>query len=63
MVRELKIVGSLMNYGLLCGLTISCEKKRRKKQRRKEKIYASECRISKNSKEIRKPSSAINVKK
>ena len=33
------------------GLTNSCEKKRGKKQRRKEKIEASECRVPKNSKE------------
>ena len=33
------------------GLTNSCEKKRREKQRRKEKILASECRVPKNSKE------------
>ena len=46
------------------GLTYSCEKKRRGKQRRKGKIQASECRVPKNSKkEIRKPSSAINAKK
>ena len=32
------------------GLTNSCEKKRGKKQRRKRKIKASECRIPKNSK-------------
>ena len=32
------------------GLTNSCEKKRGKKQRRKEKIEASECRVPKNSK-------------
>ena len=32
-------------------LTNSCEKKRSKKQRRKEKIYPFECRIPKNSKE------------
>ena len=32
------------------GLTSSCEKKRREKQRRKGKIYASECRVPKNSK-------------
>ena len=29
------------------GLTNSCEKKRSEKQRRKGKIYASECRVSK----------------
>ena len=32
-------------------LTNSCEKKRSEKQRRKGKIKASECRVSKNSKE------------
>ena len=32
------------------GLTNSCEKKRSKKQRRKGKIQASECRVPKNSK-------------
>ena len=32
------------------GLTNSCEKKRSEKQRRKGKIYASECRVPKNSK-------------
>ena len=41
----------------------SCEKKRSKKQRRKGKIYPFECRVPKNSKEIRKPSSAISAKK
>ena len=33
------------------GLTNSCEKKRREKQRRKGKIYPFECRVPKNSKE------------
>ena len=33
------------------GLTYSCEKKRSKKQRRKGKIEASECRVPKKSKE------------
>ena len=33
------------------GLTNSCEKKRSEKQRRKEKIYPSERRVAKNSKE------------
>ena len=33
------------------GLTNSCGKKRRKKQRRKGKIYTFECRVLKNSKE------------
>ena len=33
------------------GLTDSCEKKRNKRQRRKGKIYPTECRIPKDSKE------------
>ena len=33
------------------GLTKSCEKKRSKKQRRKGKVFLSECRVPKNSKE------------
>ena len=33
------------------GLTNSCEKKKGEKQRRKGKIPASECRVTKNSKE------------
>ena len=33
------------------GLSNSCEKKRSEKQRRKGKIYPSECRVPKNSKE------------
>ena len=33
------------------GLTNICEKKRSEKQRRKVKIYASKCRVPKNSKE------------
>ena len=32
------------------GLTNSCEKKRSEKQRKKGNIYASECRVPKNSK-------------
>ena len=32
------------------GLTNSCEKKRSEKQRRKGKIFPSECRVPKNSK-------------
>ena len=32
------------------GLTNTCEKKRGKKQRRKGKIQASECRVPKNTK-------------
>ena len=45
------------------GLTNSYEKKRSEKQRRRRKTEASECRVPKNSKEIRKPSSVINAKK
>ena len=45
------------------GLTNSCEKKRSQKQRRKGKIYPFECRVLKNSKEIRKPSSVISRKR
>ena len=45
------------------GLTNGCEKKRSKKHRRKGKIYPFECRVPKNSKEIRKPSSVISAKK
>ena len=33
------------------GVTNNCEKKRSKRQRRKGKIYPSECTVSKNSKE------------
>ena len=33
------------------GVTNNCEKKRSKRQRRKGKIYPSECRVPKNSKE------------
>ena len=36
--------------GGLGGLTNSCEKKRREKQRKKGKIQTSECRVPKNSK-------------
>ena len=45
------------------GLTNSCEKKGGEKQSGKGKIYPFECRVPKNSKERRKPSSAINAKK
>ena len=44
------------------GLTNSCEKKRSEKKRRKGKIYPYECRVPKNSKEIRKTSSLINAR-
>ena len=33
------------------GLTNTCAKKRRQKQRRKGKIFPFECRVPKNSKE------------
>ena len=33
------------------GLTNSCEKKRSEKQRRKGKIYPTECRVPENSEE------------
>ena len=36
------------------GLTNSCEKKRGEKQRRKGKIYASECRVLKNPRRNKK---------
>ena len=39
------------------------EKRRSERQKRKGKIYAFECRVPKNSKEIRKPFSVINAKK
>ena len=45
------------------GLTNSSEKKRNERQRRKGKIYPSEFRVPKNSKEIRKPFSVISAKK
>ena len=47
------------------GLTNSCEKKGSEKQRRKGKIFPSECRVPKNSKERlkKKASSEINAKK
>ena len=35
---------------VLGGLTNSCEKKKSEKQRRKGKIFPSECRVPKNSK-------------
>ena len=38
-------------------------KNRSERQRRKGKIYPFECRVPKNSKEIRKPSSVNNGKK
>ena len=39
------------NMAVWGGLTNSSEKKRSKRQRRKEKIHLSECRVPKNSKE------------
>ena len=45
-------------------IQIAEKKKRSERQRRKEKIYPSECRTPKNSQEeIRRPSSAINANK
>ena len=41
--------GKMLVWG---GLTNSCEKKRNKKQKRKGKIKASECRVPNNIKEI-----------
>ena len=40
--------GKMVFWG---GFTNSCEKKRSKKQRRKVKIFPSECRLPKNSQE------------
>ena len=37
--------------------------KRNERQRRKGMIYPSECRVSENKKEIRRPSSMISAKK
>ena len=37
--------------GCLGGLTNICEKKRRERERKKGKLYPSECRVPKNSKE------------
>ena len=45
------------------GFTNSWEKKRRERQRRKGKIDPFECRVPKNSKEIRRPSIVINANK
>ena len=47
------------------GLTNTCEKKRSEKQRRKGKIFPSECRVPKNRKErfLKKPSSEISAEK
>ena len=49
------------------ALQIAEKKKKSKRQRRKGKLYPSECRLLKNSKirkrEIRKPSSVISAKK
>ena len=46
-VKEMQ-KGKMVVWG---GLTDSCEKKRRERQRKKGKIYAFECRVPKNSKE------------
>ena len=50
--EESEEVGLKLNIKMAVwgGLTNSCEKKRSEKQRRKGKIYASECRVPKNSK-------------
>ena len=45
------------------GLTNSCQKKRSEKQRRKGRIYPSECSLKEQQGEKRKPSSVINAKK
>ena len=44
-------------------LQIAVKRKEVKRKRRKGKIYPFECRVSKNNKEIRKPSKVINAKK
>ena len=52
-VRDIVQETGIMQKGKMAvwgGLTNSCEKKRGEKQRRKEKIKASECRVPKNSK-------------
>ena len=36
---------------ILGGIKNSCEKKRSKRQRRKGKVYAFECRVPKNTKD------------
>ena len=41
----------------------SQEKKRNERQRRKGEIYPFECRVPKNSREVRKSVSVINAKK
>ena len=46
--QEKEIQNSIM--AVWRGLTNSCEKKRSEKQRRKGKIFPSECRVPKNSK-------------
>ena len=45
------------------GITNSCEKKRRKNQRRKGKIYPLNAEFQRIARRDRKPSSAINAKK
>ena len=45
------------------ALHIAKKKKRSKRQRKKGKIYPSQCRVPKNRQEIRKPSSVISEKK
>ena len=46
-----KINAKISKMAIWGGLTNSCEKKGKKKQRRKGKIYPFECRVPKNSKE------------
>ena len=45
------------------GLTNSCEKKRTKRQKRKGKIYPSECRFPRRARRDKKAFFVINAKK
>ena len=45
------------------ALQITEKRREAKGKKRKGKIYPFECRVPKNNKETRKPSSVINVKK
>ena len=49
MIKEIEM--QKIKMAVSGGLTNSCETKRSEKQRRKGKIYPSECRVPKNSKE------------
>ena len=51
---KMLVWGGLTREGLRKEVKLKAKKKR--------KIYPSECRVPKNSKEIRKPSSLINAK-